>query len=65
MKKPDDMSCFDCPDRKPKCHSVCQKHQAWQTEQAKIKESRRKDNLKHQPIEKPYLRPIVIKKKER
>ena len=55
----------DCPDRKPKCHSECETHKKYQEEKEARKEARRKEFLKYQPIEKPYLAKANIKKKAR
>ena len=55
----------DCPNRKPGCHSFCEKHKKYQEEKEMLKEAKRKDNLKHQVIEKPYLTKNGIKKKAR
>lgn len=55
----------NCENRKPGCHGYCERHKKYQEEKEKIKEIKRKENLKHQPIEKPYLTKANIKKKER
>jgi len=53
----------DCLNRKPGCHGSCEKHKRYQKEKEAIKEAKRKDNLKHQVIEKPYLAKSGIKRK--
>lgn len=55
----------DCPDRKPKCHGSCERHQKYQELKVEQKEAKRKEFLKYQPIEKPYLNKANIKKKAR
>lgn len=55
----------DCPERKLKCHSFCERHQKYQQKKDEMKEAKRKEDLKHVPIEKPYLTKANIKKKER
>ena len=60
-----DEGCKNCQNRHPKCHADCEEHLKRQARLAEEKEARRKENLRRQGIEKPYLRSINIKKKER
>lgn len=55
----------NCENRRPGCHSNCETHKKYQEEKEALKEARRKEFLKYQPIEKPYLTKANIKKKVR
>ena len=55
----------DCPNRKPKCHGSCERHKKYQEENEATKEAKRKEGMKHQAIERPYLTRAKIKKKAR
>lgn len=33
--------CKDCPDRRPGCHSGCDRYRAWQKEWSRLKEKER------------------------
>lgn len=57
----------NCPDRSavPNCHMTCEKYKNYVEENETRKEARRKEMLKKQGIEKPYLAKANVKKKER
>lgn len=57
----------NCPDRSvmPNCHMTCERYLQYQKEMETLKEAKRKESLKHQAIERPYLTKANIKKKAR
>ena len=57
----------NCPDRSavPNCHTTCERHKKYLEKKEAMKEAKRKESLKHQAIERPYLAKANIKKKAR
>lgn len=57
----------NCPDRSavPNCHMTCERHLNYQKKKEEMNEARRKESMKHRPIQRPYLAKANIKPKER